>query len=120
MCKMKMTPGFTPVKSALRKAGYQIHLSDTIAELGTKVKGGDVGNAVREFLNSDEVSAQCLNKNKSENLHYRTDYLSTLHEKFVIDTGISISYAMFTRYSYSEAKRRNGERSCAKCVTIRS
>ena len=46
-------------ESALCKAGYQIRLSNTIAELGTKVKGGDVGDAVREFLNSDEVSTQC-------------------------------------------------------------
>ena len=69
------------------------------------MKGGDVGDAVREFLNSDEDSAQCPDKNKSENLRYRTDYLSTLHEKFVIDTGISISYAMFTRYVPSNIQK---------------
>ena len=56
-------------------------------------------------MNSDEVSAQCPDKNKSGNLRYRKDYLCNLHEKFVVTTGITISYAMFTRHVPSNIQK---------------
>ena len=107
--RMAITPGYTPVKNVLRKAGYQIRLSETAAELGVNTRGKEVGNAVREFLNSDEVSAQCPDKSKSANLRYRKDYLCSLHEKFVVDTDISISYATFTRHVTSNIKKPKAE-----------
>lgn len=60
-----------------------------------------IRNNIEQFLCQDHISKLCPDKNKTvrnDQVRYRLNHLSTLHQMFEYETDIVIDYVTFTRY----------------------
>jgi hypothetical protein len=58
-------------------------------------------NGIEEFLCQDDVTKQAPDKKKNINgkqIRYLLNHLSTVHQRFILETGNNCHYSTFTRY----------------------
>ena len=78
-------------------------------------------NRIEEFLYRDDISKPCPDKKKHVNnqqIRYRLNHLTVLHQQFEIETGIDIDYDTFCRHVPDNIQKPNHDNwGTCLCVT---
>jgi hypothetical protein len=75
---------------------------------------------IEQFLNRDDISKPCPDKKKHVNnqqIRYRLNHLTVLHQQFEIETGADIDYVTFCRYVPDNIKKPNHD-SWGTCLCV--